>query len=70
MKAVQRDSGQVQVNMVADIYSGTPDDDRKRNAELFEEVFYVKKNLNPRMADKGTEKKSTIPDEIEREVLR
>ena len=57
MKAVQRDSGQVQVNMVADIYSGTPDDDRKRNAELFKKAFYGKKNLNPQMTIKTQRKR-------------
>lgn len=39
MKAVQRDSGLEQVNIVTDVYSCTPDDDRKRNAALFEEAF-------------------------------
>ena len=47
IKAVQGDSGHAQVNMVTDVYSHILDDDRRKNAELFEEAFYEKKNLNP-----------------------
>ena len=43
IKAVQGDSGHAQVNMVTDVYSHILDEDRKRNAELFEEAFYGKK---------------------------
>ena len=32
-----------QVNMVTDVYSHILDDDRKKNAELFEDAFYGKK---------------------------
>lgn len=32
-------------------YSHILDDDRKKNAELFEEAFYEKKNLDPQMQD-------------------
>ena len=49
IKAVQGDSGHAQVNMVTDVYSHIIDEDRKRNAALFEEAFYGKKNLNPKM---------------------
>ena len=38
-----------QVNMVTDVYSHILDDDRRKNAELFEEAFYEKKNLDPQM---------------------
>ena len=47
IKAVQGDSGHAQVNMVTDAYSHIPDDDQRKNAELFKEAFYEKKNLNP-----------------------
>ena len=49
IKAVQGDSGHAQVNMVTDVYSYILDDDRRKNAELFEEAFYEKKNLDPQM---------------------
>ena len=49
IKAVQGDSGHAQVNMVTDVYSHILDDDRRKNAELFEEAFYEKKNLDPEM---------------------
>ena len=31
------------------VYSHILDDDRRKNAELFEEAFYEKKNLDPQM---------------------
>ena len=43
IKAVQGDSGHSQINMVTDVYSHIIDDDRRKNAELFEEAFYEKK---------------------------
>ena len=49
IKAVQGDSGHAQVNMITDAYSQIPDDDQRKNAELFKEAFYEKKNLNPEM---------------------
>jgi hypothetical protein len=47
IKALQGDSGHAQVNMITDAYSHIPDDDQRKNAELFKEAFYEKKNLNP-----------------------
>ena len=46
IKAVQGDSGHSQINMVTDVYSHIIDDDRRKNAELFEEAFYEKKDLD------------------------
>ena len=40
MKSVQGDSGHAQVKMVADVYSHIIDDDRRLNAQRFEEQFY------------------------------
>lgn len=40
MKSVQGDSGHAQVKMVADVYSHIIDDDRRLNAQRFEEAFY------------------------------
>ena len=53
---VQGDSGHAQVNMVTDVYSHILDDDRRKNAELFEEAFYEKKN-------------ATVADEVDPELL-
>ena len=47
IKSVQGDSGHSQVNMVTEVYSHILDEDRKRNAELFEEAFYRKKDADP-----------------------
>lgn len=44
IKAVQGDSGHSQVKMVTDVYSHILDDDRKNNAQLFQEAFYDKKD--------------------------
>lgn len=48
MKSVQGDSGHARVEMVADVYSHIIDDDRRKNAQHFEEQFYHAKALeNP-----------------------
>ena len=43
MKSVQGDSGHAQVKMVADVYSHIIDEDRRVNAQRFEESFYRRK---------------------------
>lgn len=45
IKAVQGDSGHAQAKMVTDQYSHIIDEDRKHNAELFEQTFYEKKGI-------------------------
>ena len=45
------------------------DEDRKRKAELFEEAFYGKKNLNPQMIDAGSEKMITVPEGVGAKAL-
>ena len=40
VKAMQSASGHAQVKMVTDVYSHILDDDRRNNAQLFENVFY------------------------------
>ena len=65
IKAVQGDSGHAQVNMVTDVYSHIIDEDRKRNAELFEEAFYGKKNLNPKMDKSAEEKTVRLPEGLD-----
>ena len=69
IKAVQGDSGHAQVNMVTDVYSHIIDEDRKRNAELFEEAFYGKKNLNPKMDKSAEEKTVRLPEGLDAELL-
>ena len=53
VKAVQGDSGHAQVSMVSDVYSHIIDDDRKQNAFLFEDAFYAKKYLDPKIHETG-----------------
>lgn len=45
MKAVQGDSGHAQLDMIADVYSHILDEDRRFNAQKFEEQFYNTKGL-------------------------
>ena len=47
MKSVQGDSGHAQVKMVADVYSHILDDDRRLNAQRFEEAFYKSQTKEP-----------------------
>jgi len=61
VKAVQGDSGHAQASMVTEVYSHILDDDRKKNAALFERAFYSGKGTegtdeNPR-ADESTSAK-------------
>ena len=69
IKAVQGDSGHSQVDMVTDIYSHIIDEDRRRNAELFEEAFYEKKNLDPKMREETTTQTVDVPDDVDAELL-
>jgi integrase len=43
VKSVQGDSGHSQANMVTDVYSHILDEDRRTNAQRFEEAFYANK---------------------------
>lgn len=45
MKSVQGDSGHARMDMVANVYSHIIDEDRKYNAQKFEEQFYNSKGL-------------------------
>ena len=58
--------------MVTDVYSHIIDEDRRKNAELFEEAFYGKKNLRPQMGDAvGHQAANTItlPEGVDAEAL-
>lgn len=69
IKAVQGDSGHAQVNMVTDVYSHILDDDRKKNAELFEDAFYGKKETDPQMHRKNPENTLKVPEAVDAELL-
>ena len=45
IKSVQGDSGHSQTSMVTDVYSHILDDDRRQNAQLFEDAFYGGKGI-------------------------
>lgn len=47
MKSVQGDSGHAQVKMGPGVYSHIIDDDRRINAQRFEEKFYQHKPVTP-----------------------
>ena len=60
LKATQGDTGHAQVDMITQIYAHILDEDRKINAQRFEEAFYFKPDLRqvqvpqetaPRVAD-------------------
>lgn len=69
IKAVQGDSGHSQINMVTDVYSHIIDDDRRKNAELFEEAFYEKKDLDPSMHAHAVGKTVELPTDVDAELL-
>ena len=45
------------------------DEDRRRNAELFEEAFYEKKNLDPKMRDETATQTVDVPEDVDAELL-
>ncbi len=47
IKAVHGDSGHAQADMVTEVYGHILDEDRKKNAQLMENAFYNRENLNP-----------------------
>ena len=69
IKAVQGDSGHAQVNMITDVYSHIIDDDRRRNAELFEDAFYNKKNLDPQIHEASAANTVQVPEGVDAELL-
>ena len=51
------------------VYSHILDDDRRKNAELFEEAFYEKKNLDPQMHVQQENNNAPVADEVDPELL-
>ena len=56
--------------MVTEVYGHILDEDRRKNAELMENAFYNKENLNPQMKaqDEGNST-ITVPAELLMKVL-
>ena len=69
IKETQGDSGHSQINMVTDVYSHIIDDDRRKNAELFEKAFYEKKDLDPSMHAHAAGKTVELPTDVDAELL-
>ena len=70
IKAGQGDSGHAQADMVTEVYGHIIDEDRRKNAEMMENAFYNKENLNPKMKeDKGDSRKIEVPDGVDAELL-
>ena len=60
--------------MVTEVYSHILDEDRRKNAQLIEDAFYNKKNINPYMKEqlgegKENENKVTIPEGVDANLL-
>ena len=70
IKSVQGDSGHAQADMVTEVYGHIIDEDRRKNAELMENAFYNKENLNPEMRGQ-VESNNTIavPEGVDAELL-
>ena len=70
MKSVQGDSGHAQLKMVADVYSHIIDDDRRLNAQRFEETFYSGRSNIEAAANSAEEDSPAVPkQETDQEAL-
>ena len=75
IKAVQGDSCHAQADMVTEVYGHILDEDRKKNAQLMENAFYNKENLNPDIhGASGTQNNNnnnmiSIPEGVEADML-
>ena len=64
--------------MVTDVYAHILDEDRRHNAELFEEAFYRKKDADPRPVDLSSTLSSPgsgkpvieVPEGVDPELLK
>jgi len=65
MKSVQGDSGHAQLKMVADVYSHIIDDDRRLNAQRFEETFYSGKGSGNEADETGGQDTAAAPQVTE-----
>ena len=69
IKSVQGDSGHAQVSMVTEVYSHILDEERRKNAQLFEEAFYRRKELNPKIHNLPEGNVLTVPEGVNVELL-
>lgn len=69
IKATQGDSGHAQANMILNVYSHILDDDRKKNAELFEKAFYENKETHPQIHQNMPENTLQVPEGVDAELL-
>ena len=69
VKAVQGDSGHAQASMVTEVYSHILDDDRKKNAALFEKAFYSGKGSDGDGGDAEEEKSTPEKPSSDMEML-
>lgn len=70
IKAVQGDSGHAQADMVTEVYGHIIDEDRRKNAEMMENAFYNKENLNPQMKEQNEGSSTiTVHDGVDAELL-
>lgn len=74
IKSVQGDSGHSQADMITEVYGHIIDEDRRKNAQLIENAFYNKENLNPSMhghEEVSSENTTTVavPDGVDAELL-
>ena len=69
MKSVQGDSGHAQVKMVADVYSRIIDEDRRVNAQRFEESFYRRKEKPQTQSQSPEEQKNDDNTELVAQLM-
>ena len=70
IKAVQGDYGHAQADMVTEVYGHIIDEDRRKNAELMENAFYNKENLNPEMRSQTNNSNTVaVPEGVDAELL-
>ena len=70
IKAVQGDSGHAQADMVTEVYGHIIDEDRRKNAELMENGFYNKENLNPEMRGQSESSNTiAVPEGVDANLL-
>ena len=55
--------------MILNVYSHILDDDRRKNAKLFEKAFYEKKELDPDIHQKMPENMLQVPEGVDPELL-
>ena len=70
IKSVQGDSGHAQADMVTEVYGHIIDEDRRKNAEMMENAFYNREELNPQMKEaEGKANTIAVPEGVDAELL-